>query len=309
MANAIFAKLKIKPGQKVLILSGPAGYAKATADVHLKIAAKQQYDAIQLFAKNIADVNKHIGAVLKALHDDGLLWISYPKKTSTIKSDLSRDHGWDKLIAAGYEGVSLVSIDETWSAFRFKKTKKQKVETSQSKKAVSESKDEVQRGKLDTKIQVFNAILVKDPKDKMDTAFVNIPFDVEEVYGTNGLVKVKALFDGHPYRGSLANMGTGSHILIVRKDVRDAIKKKVGDRVHVQIQRDTEERVVEMPADLLVALGDNPKASAIFDKLSFTNRKEYASWVLSAKRDETRLKRLRETIEKLIKGKKNPSEK
>ena len=122
-------------------------------------------------------------------------------------------------------------------------------------------------------------------------------------------IKVKALFDGHPYRGSLSNMGTGGHIIIVRKDVREAIGKKVGDKVRVQIQRDTEERVIEMPADLLVALGDNAKARTFFDSLSFTNRKEYAAWITSAKRDETRLKRLRETIEKLLNGKKNPTEK
>lgn len=313
MPNSIFTKLKIKDGQKVLIINSPAGYAKASADIDLKPAAKKQYDAIQAFVKNSKELNKIIGIVLKKIKNDGLLWMCYPKKTSSIKSDLSRDDGWDVLLQAGFEGIAMVSVDETWSAFRFKKSVKQKVESLKIKGNRAKPRD---RKKIKTeninkdndKPHEFTAVLEK-PNDGMDTAFINIPFDVEEVYGTNGMVKVKALFDGHPYRGSLSNMGTGGHIIIVRKDVREAIGKKVGDKVRVQIQRDTEERVIEMPADLLVALGDNAKARTFFDSLSFTNRKEYAAWITSAKRDETRLKRLRETIEKLLNGKKNPTEK
>jgi hypothetical protein len=224
----------------------------------------------------------------------------YPKKTSSLKGDLSRDEGWGKLIDAGYEGVAMVSIDDTWSAFRFKK----KLQAKPKKKSIPV----VAVGTKEEKTQVFTAILEK-PNHSMDTAYISIPFDVEEVFGTRGMVKVKALFDGHPYRGILSNMGTGSHIIIVRKDVRQAIGKKVGDTVRVQIQRDLDERVLEIPAELLVALGDNAKARIFFDSLSFTNRKEYAAWIISAKRDETRLKRLKDTLDKLVKGKKNPTEK
>ncbi|HEY9008276.1 MAG TPA: DUF1905 domain-containing protein [Ohtaekwangia sp.] len=60
--------------------------------------------------------------------------------------------------------------------------------------------------------QVFKAVL-ENPDTSMDAAFVSIPFDVEKVYGTKGQVKVKATFDGHPYRGVLANMGTGCHVI------------------------------------------------------------------------------------------------
>lgn len=318
MPNQIFTKLNIKAGQKVLIVNSPAGYAKASADIDLKPAAKKLYDAVQVFVKNSTELKKVIGVVLKTTKEDGLLWMCYPKKTSSIKSDLSRDKGWDLLVKAGFEGVAMVSIDDTWSAFRFRKkvkSSRSKVKSSKQKAESSrpmENDDDLRKNKnavtKNDEPRIFTAVLEK-PNDGMDTAFINIPFDVEEVYGTNGMVKVKALFDGHPYRGSLSNMGTGCHIIIVRKDVREAIGKKVGDKVRVQIQRDTAERVIEMPADLLVALGDNAKARTFFDSLSFTNRKEYAAWIATAKRDETRLKRLRETIEKLLKGKKNPSEK
>ena len=158
------------------------------------------------------------------------------------------------------------------------------------------------------KTHKFTAVLEK-PDDGMDTAYISMPFDVEEVYGTKGQVKVKALFDGQPYRGILVNMGTGSHIIGVRKDIRAAINKQVGDTVKVEITRDTEERVVDIPEDLLKAFKKSPKAEAFYNTLSFTNRKEYAVWISSAKKQETRDKRLAETIKKLLAGRKNPSEK
>jgi hypothetical protein len=156
--------------------------------------------------------------------------------------------------------------------------------------------------------QVFKAIL-ENPDSSMDAAYVSIPFDVEKVYGTKGQVKVKAWFDGVSYRGVLANMGTGFHVILVRKDIRAAIGKNVGDTIRVEIERDTEERVVEMPEPLIKVLARNKKAANFFETLSYTNRKEYAHWVSEAKKEETRTKRLEATIEKLLAGKKNPSEK
>ena len=72
---------------------------------------------------------------------------------------------------------------------------------------------------------------------------------------------------------------------------------------------DGKERIVNIPDDLALLFGSNKKAKKIFDELSFTNRKEYVVWILSAKKIETRQRRLAETINKLNEGKKNPSEK
>lgn len=148
---------------------------------------------------------------------------------------------------------------------------------------------------------------LENSKDGMDTAFVRIPFDVEKIYGTKGQVKVKVTFDGHPYRGVMANMGQGCHVIGVRKDIRKAIGKMIGDKVDVTVAKDTEERIVEMPADFQAALEKSKKAKDFYDTLSFTNRKEYAVWISSAKKSETREKRLAESITKLLAGKKNPS--
>ncbi|MBX2899908.1 MAG: DUF1905 domain-containing protein [Cyclobacteriaceae bacterium] len=154
----------------------------------------------------------------------------------------------------------------------------------------------------------FKAIL-ENPERKQDVAYISIPFDVEKEFGSKGMVKVKATFDGHPYRGVISNMGTGCHILIARKDVRQAIGKKVGDTVQITLEKDLDERVVELPEDLQRTLSKNKKAHAFFDTLSYTNRKEYAVWIASAKREETRTRRLNEIIPRLLAGRKNPSEK
>jgi hypothetical protein len=156
--------------------------------------------------------------------------------------------------------------------------------------------------------KVFHAVLENDNKG-MDTAFVTIPFSVEEEFGTRGQVKVKVLFDEHPYRGVIANMGTGCHVLGVRKDIRQTIGKQVGDSILVELERDVEERIIELPDDLRKILTKNKAAQKFFDSLSFTNRKEYAVWITSAKKEETRKKRLEQTLEKLLAGLKNPSAK
>ncbi len=154
----------------------------------------------------------------------------------------------------------------------------------------------------------FKAIL-ENPQPTMDAAFVSFPFDVQKLFGTRGIVKVKATFDGHPYRGILSNMGQSHHVILVRKDVREAIGKRVGETVEVTIQMDTEERIVEIPDDLEKLLARNKSARTFFLSLSYTNRKEYVQWITSAKRSETRQNRLLLTLEKLKAGRKNPTDK
>ncbi len=73
--------------------------------------------------------------------------------------------------------------------------------------------------------------------------------------------------------------------------------------------KDLKERVLDVPVELTQLLNKNTKAKNFFESLSFTNRKEYAAWISSAKRLETKEKRLTDTLTKLLANKKNPSEK
>jgi hypothetical protein len=134
-------------------------------------------------------------------------------------------------------------------------------------------------------------------------AFVEIPFDVEKAFGSKR-PKVKATFDGIPYRGLLARMGGEKHILIILKDIRERIGKSFGDSVKVTVEADTEPRVLEIPKDLAGALKKDKAAQAFFEKLSFTHKREYVKWINEAKKDETRANRILKTIAMLKKGQK-----
>jgi hypothetical protein len=155
------------------------------------------------------------------------------------------------------------------------------------------------------KLYEFEAVIQGGDERWPEAAYIALPFSVEEEFGTKGQVKVKATFDGVEYRGSIANMGAG-HMLMLRNDVRQAIGKVVGDTIRVTLQKDTEERIVEVPAELQVLFNANPKAEEFYNTLSYTNRKEYARWITSAKKQETKDRRLEKSIEMLLGGVKHP---
>ena len=155
------------------------------------------------------------------------------------------------------------------------------------------------------KVYEFDAVIENGGEKWPEAACVKFPYDIKECFGTKGQVKVNATFDGVPYRGSLANMGFG-HILILRKDVKAKVGKTHGDTVRVTVQKDTAERIVEVPSELQEAFKSNPNAKNFYDSLSYTNRKEYARWIATAKKEETKQRRLAKTIEMLLQGVKHP---
>ena len=72
---------------------------------------------------------------------------------------------------------------------------------------------------------------------------------------------------------------------------------------------DYKKRTVEVPRELQQLLNNNKSAASFFDSLAFTHRREYVEWIISAKREETKARRLETTMEKLIAKKKNFNEK
>ena len=86
---------------------------------------------------------------------------------------------------------------------------------------------------MNDRLYQFEAVILKVPD--IDGAYVEIPFDVREEFG-KGRVPVHATFDGEPYDGSLVRMGTGCHIIGIRKEIRAKINKQPGDLVHVTLQ-------------------------------------------------------------------------
>ena len=102
--------------------------------------------------------------------------------------------------------------------------------------------------------------------------FVRVPYDVEKEYGKKNMIPVNATFDGEPYRGSIANMGDG-HCLIVLKGIREKIKKEVGDFINVTVEHDTAPRKIEIPAYLKTLLNKNKAEKIYFDYYVIVEKK------------------------------------
>lgn len=130
-------------------------------------------------------------------------------------------------------------------------------------------------------------------------AWVTVPLEVKALFGSLR-PKVKVCFDGKvDYRGSLVRMGGEKHILGIRKDIRRALGKKPGDSVAVEVQLDTGPRRVEIPDSLQEAFRKHPEALEHFRSLSYTHQREYAEYILSAKKEETRQRRTQRTLQML----------
>ena len=119
--NALAKKLKLKPGQRAGLIGAPEGYLQALGPLPegVQVADKLsgKFDWLQVFVKTQAEIDKLAPRAARALKPESILWISFPKGTSKIQTDLTRDKGWDFLKQLGLKWLVLVSVDDTWSAF------------------------------------------------------------------------------------------------------------------------------------------------------------------------------------------------
>jgi len=214
MPNTLSQKLKIKEGYALRTINAPDNFSKTLSllPMDVKISDDEKnYHQVHWFVKNKAQMEKELNNVLKLIRDDVVCWIYYPKGTSKIQTDLTRDKGWDALLKHDFQWLSLISFDDTWSAFAFR------MKNEADKKKDNQLKER----------EIFNYI-------------------------------------------------------------------------------DAEKKIVTLPDDLASVLKKNKKANDFFQTLSFTNKKEYVEWIVTAKREETRNERIKGTIERLEKGWKNP---
>jgi len=144
----------------------------------------------------------------------------------------------------------------------------------------------------------FEAVLTSDPGGGGAT-FIPIPDHVAARLGLKGMPKIQAVIAGAPYRGSLRPMGDGTYRLGVLKSIQAGAGVGAGDRITVLLELDAALRTVEVPVDLASVLASDKKAAAAWEKLSYTNKKELAGSIESAKKPETRERRLSAAIVRL----------
>ena len=110
-----------------------------------------------------------------------------------------------------------------------------------------------------------------------------------------------ATVNGYTWRTTVTRMG-GEFLLGLNRAVRPEAGLEAGETVELELQLDSAPREVEVPPDLAVALAGDQAANAAFENLAYTNRKEYASWVLEAKREDTCRRRITQALEMLREG-------
>ena len=111
-------KLKLKSGLKAAVIKAPENYVDTLKhDTALSPTLNGKFDWIQIFVQNKAQLDELAPKAAKALRPESMLWISFPKGTSKIQTDLTRDKGWESLQALDLKWITLVSVNETWSAF------------------------------------------------------------------------------------------------------------------------------------------------------------------------------------------------
>ena len=148
----------------------------------------------------------------------------------------------------------------------------------------------------------FKALLEKD-QNSSATA-IAVPFDVQKVFGTRARVAVRGTLNGFAFRSSIFPMGGECHWLVVNKQMREGAGISAGETVSVVMERDDEPRTITPPEDFEKALKRNKAALAMWERLSYTHRKEHARAIEEAKRPETRARRIEKAIADLAAGKK-----
>lgn len=143
--------------------------------------------------------------------------------------------------------------------------------------------------------QTFETVLEKH--ENMDATGITIPFDVEKVFGAKR-VPVKVSINGAEHLSTIVRMG-GKYMVGVPKGFREAAKINAGNLIKVTLEKDTSERTVEVPKDFADAL-EKANVTEVFEKMSYTHRKEYVRAVEESKKEETRNRRIEKNIELLI---------
>jgi hypothetical protein len=128
---------------------------------------------------------------------------------------------------------------------------------------------------------------------------IEVPAEVVETLGGGKRPPVTVTVGGHTYRTTVAPMG-GRFMIPLSGENREASGLAAGDDVDVEITLDTAPREMKAPDDLATALSAAPEAAAFFESLSFSHKRSYVDWIVGAKKDETRQRRVAQAVELLL---------
>jgi len=138
--------------------------------------------------------------------------------------------------------------------------------------------------------------------------FVTLPAAASGKLPGRGRVAIQGTINGFPFRSSAFPDGKGSHTIMINAAMREGGRVGPGEAARFVIEPASDDVAVEVPADLEAALAGSPEARARFDAVTPKARAEWVAWIESAKAEATRERRVTQTLERLLAGKKRPSD-
>jgi hypothetical protein len=116
-------KLGIKPGARAMIAAAPRGYLAGLGRLPRGVAPVSRgggpFDFIQIFATSVNDLGQQMPRAKSALASNGMLWVSWPKRSSGVATDLDENVVRRAGSALDLVDVKICAIDESWSALKF----------------------------------------------------------------------------------------------------------------------------------------------------------------------------------------------
>ena len=122
--KSIAQKLFIKPGNKFLLINPPAGYSDQLGALPERTVLLSDssclVEVIQVYVANRMELVAQLPRLKELIALKGMIWVTYYKGTSKVKTDINRDTINAYAHSIGLEGVAMISIDDDWSALRLK---------------------------------------------------------------------------------------------------------------------------------------------------------------------------------------------
>jgi len=150
----------------------------------------------------------------------------------------------------------------------------------------------------------FSAKLLRPATAKAGSwTFLTLPQDASAQLPTRSMITVEGTINGFPFRATLEPDGKKSHWLKVDRKLREGAGAEAGDVVTLEIAPSEEEPEPRVPADLRKALAAVAKARALWSDITPVARRDWIQWIVSAKRPETRARRVENACAMLAAGK------
>ena len=129
--RTLVAKLGIKPGMRVALVNAPHGYGAILRPlppgVQVTARVRGPLPFIQLFSTTRTELERRLPALIRALAQDGALWISWPKQASGVETDLTEDVIRAVALPAGVVDVKVCAVDEVWSGLKLVRRRRDRV--------------------------------------------------------------------------------------------------------------------------------------------------------------------------------------